>query len=194
MSCFSIHCKVGNVFVVVNNSCNSYSFHFGDGLWLPFWSSTHNKHCITMFNILKTKLQEVSELFVSSRDRLLHFSISNALRPYLKDELQQDQFSIGLLDGTFNLENLPLSEQVLYLSLHSSPFCVIICLFSLTAMRAHCHAFFIAPCVMSSLNAILNMCIMSNLLQTLKWQFHLLGTEQETEWYSAFSNSKCTHW
>lgn len=65
-----------------------------------------------MLSLLKQKLQNGLEVLTSSRDRLLHFSIANALRPYLKDELQQDQFTIALWNGTFSLDNLILSELV----------------------------------------------------------------------------------
>ena len=61
-----------------------------------------------MFSILKRGLG----VFYSSPARLLRFSLNNALRPYLKDELQQDNFELQLWQGIVNIENLELNETV----------------------------------------------------------------------------------
>ncbi len=61
-----------------------------------------------MFSILKKGLG----VFYSSPARLLRFSLNNALRPYLKDELQQGNFDVQMWQGTVNIENLELNEDV----------------------------------------------------------------------------------
>lgn len=66
-----------------------------------------------MFSLIRQKLNTGLDLFLSSPERLLHFSIANALRPYLKDELQQDQLTVMLLEGLVKIGGgLNISEQV----------------------------------------------------------------------------------
>ncbi len=57
-------------------------------------------------------LKKGLNLFYSSPTRLLRFSLNNTLRPYLKDELQQDNFELQLWQGIVNIENLELNEKV----------------------------------------------------------------------------------
>eukprot|EP01114_Cavostelium_apophysatum_P008174 TRINITY_DN2049_c0_g1_i1.p1 TRINITY_DN2049_c0_g1~~TRINITY_DN2049_c0_g1_i1.p1 ORF type:complete len:1600 (+),score=467.39 TRINITY_DN2049_c0_g1_i1:193-4992(+) len=62
-----------------------------------------------LFGVLKRGLN----LFVSSPTRLLRFSLNNTLRPYLKDEVDQDAFEVQLWKGIVCIDNVELNEQVL---------------------------------------------------------------------------------
>jgi len=73
-----------------------------------------------MFALLKKGLG----LFSSSPSRLLRFSLTNALRPYLKDE-QQGKFEVQLWEGTVNIEDMQLNEKMINKKLSNLPFQII---------------------------------------------------------------------
>lgn len=62
-------------------------------------------------NMLET-LKRGLGIFVNSPARLLRFSLNNTLRPYLKDELDQEAFDLQLWNGIVNIENVELNELV----------------------------------------------------------------------------------
>jgi hypothetical protein len=56
-----------------------------------------------------------ANLFSSSPGRMLRFLFNNTCRPYLKDELKQDQFELSLWDGTGTIDNIELNEEVIFI-------------------------------------------------------------------------------
>eukprot|EP01119_Soliformovum_irregulare_P022418 TRINITY_DN7664_c0_g2_i3.p1 TRINITY_DN7664_c0_g2~~TRINITY_DN7664_c0_g2_i3.p1 ORF type:complete len:666 (-),score=170.99 TRINITY_DN7664_c0_g2_i3:103-2100(-) len=61
----------------------------------------------------------------SSPTRLLQYTINNAFRPFLKDELQKESLQLGLNEGHVNIENVNLNETTLNESLKTTPIRVI---------------------------------------------------------------------
>lgn len=63
-----------------------------------------------MFSTLKKGLG----LFYDTPSRVLRFGLNNALRPFLKDELQRDNFELQFWKGVVRIKSLELDEKVIF--------------------------------------------------------------------------------